>query len=202
MKFSKDAGFSQLLVMCFLTLGLFMSSCSKKDVIEDEEYTGEDVLLDEPLEGEGIDGVNLEGESFGEESFDGVTEAAPLDESAMQFGQALPELSSVRFDYDSFSLNSQARNDLEAHAAWLQSNPSVAIQIEGHCDERGTEEYNLALGERRAAAVKDYLVYQKGVSENQVSTISYGEERPVDPSPNDGAWSQNRRVEFVTGTTN
>lgn len=98
----------------------------------------------------------------------------------------------VFFDFDSSELSADARNTLERQAFWMRNNPSVTVVIEGHCDERGTREYNLALGERRAAAAKDYLT-ALGVDGNRVRTISYGKERPAVPASNEEAWSKNRR---------
>jgi peptidoglycan-associated lipoprotein len=98
----------------------------------------------------------------------------------------------VFFGYDKYTIKPRARGTLERQAAWLRRNPSVTITVEGHCDERGTREYNLGLGQRRADAVKKYLV-ALGVSENRVATISYGKERPVAMGSNDDAWTQNRR---------
>jgi len=98
----------------------------------------------------------------------------------------------VFFDYDQSSVKPEGRTVLNRQAAWLKQYGSVAITIEGHCDERGTREYNLALGERRANAVKDYLVAQ-GISPNRIKTISFGKERPVALGSNEAAWSQNRR---------
>ena len=98
----------------------------------------------------------------------------------------------VFFAYDSYSLAALAQTTLNKQAKWLKANPSVAIAVEGHADERGTREYNLALGDRRASSVKDYLMSQ-GISSNRISTISYGKERPVKSGSNDTAWAQNRR---------
>ena len=98
----------------------------------------------------------------------------------------------VFFAYDSYSLSASAQATLNKQAKWLKANPSVAIAVEGHADERGTREYNLALGDRRASSVKDYLMSQ-GISSNRISTISYGKERPVKSGSNDTAWAQNRR---------
>ena len=105
----------------------------------------------------------------------------------------------VFFAYDSYSLAASAQATLNKQAKWLKANPSVAIAVEGHADERGTREYNLALGDRRASSVKDYLMSQ-GISSNRISTISYGKERPVKSGSNDTAWAQNRRS--VTVRTN
>ncbi len=98
----------------------------------------------------------------------------------------------VFFGYDSSDLDSDALELLQDQVAWLKQNSGVSVTIEGHCDERGTREYNLALGEKRAQAVKNYLI-GLGISPDRVSTISYGKERPAVVGSNDGAWAQNRR---------
>lgn len=98
----------------------------------------------------------------------------------------------VFFDLDSYSLRADARATLERQAAWLEQNPSVTVTVEGHADERGTREYNLALGERRANSVRDYLI-ALGVNPNRIKTVSYGKERPVDPRSTEDAWTKNRR---------
>ena len=98
----------------------------------------------------------------------------------------------VFFDYDSSELDADAQELLQDQVAWLKQHSNVSVIIEGHCDERGTREYNLALGEKRAQSVKNYLI-SLGVSEARVSTISYGKERPAVVGANDGAWAQNRR---------
>ncbi|MQX36087.1 peptidoglycan-associated lipoprotein Pal [Roseospira navarrensis] len=98
----------------------------------------------------------------------------------------------VFFSYDSYNLDSQAQQTLRRQAAWLQQYPQYSISVEGHCDERGTREYNLALGERRANSVRNYLV-TLGVPANRVQTVSYGKERPVCTEASDSCWSRNRR---------
>ena len=105
----------------------------------------------------------------------------------------------VFFEYNSSSLNAEAQHTLERQAAWLKQYPNINVTVEGHCDERGTREYNLALGERRAAAAKKYLA-GLGVAGNRISTISYGKERPAVVGSDESAWSQNRRA--VTVVTN
>jgi peptidoglycan-associated lipoprotein len=97
----------------------------------------------------------------------------------------------VFFAFDHSDLSSDARGTLDRQAAWLNQWSNQRLTIEGHCDERGTREYNLALGERRANAVKDYLV-ARGVSASRLSTISYGKERPIVLGSNEAAWAQNR----------
>ncbi|MFQ5785111.1 MAG: peptidoglycan-associated lipoprotein Pal [Alphaproteobacteria bacterium] len=102
----------------------------------------------------------------------------------------------VFFDFDKAVLKPAAQRTLERQATWLKQYSSVTITIEGHCDERGTREYNLALGERRATAAKNFLV-ALGVNPSRVSTISYGKERPAALGHNEAAWSQNRRAVTV-----
>ena len=98
----------------------------------------------------------------------------------------------IFFGFDKYDLNDEARSTLEAQAAWLKKYPNVTVSIEGHADERGTREYNLALGERRANSAKDYLVFL-GIDPGRITTVSYGEERPVALGSNESAWAQNRR---------
>jgi peptidoglycan-associated lipoprotein len=97
----------------------------------------------------------------------------------------------VFFEFDRSDITSEAQQILQRQASWLQHYPNVSVTIEGHCDERGTREYNLALGERRAAAVKNVLV-AAGIPASRISTISYGKERPIVPGSNEEAWAQNR----------
>lgn len=103
----------------------------------------------------------------------------------------------VYFDFDSAMLDSQDQSLLQIKAQWLQENPQVvSILVEGHCDERGTDAYNMALGARRADAVKDYLI-NLGIQFNKLETQSYGEEKPAVPGHDEAAWSKNRRASFV-----
>lgn len=106
----------------------------------------------------------------------------------------------VFFGYDSFDLTPEARQVLERQAAWLRQYPNVSALVAGNCDERGTREYNLALGARRAAAARDYLV-SLGIAANRLETVSYGKERPLDPRANEEAWSVNRNshTQIVSG---
>lgn len=105
----------------------------------------------------------------------------------------------VFFDFDKSNLTSDALATLDKQAEWLKKYSSVVVMIEGHCDERGTREYNLALGDRRAASVRDYLV-SKGIAKSRIKVISYGKERPAVLGSNEDAWAQNRRgVTTITG---
>ena len=158
-----------------LGMSAALSSCSKKDVQPDEPGFSptEGAAAEEPV----------------------PAEAAP----ALSAGDAAPpavELETVYFGFDSFSLDNTARDTLKTSAQWLTDNLAATIQIEGHCDERGTTEYNLALGERRANAAKDYL-QKLGVDAARISVISYGEERPAEMGGDEAAWARNRRASFV-----
>jgi peptidoglycan-associated lipoprotein len=102
----------------------------------------------------------------------------------------------IHFDYDSSNIRSDAREILQINANYFMKNRVSSIVIEGHCDERGTDEYNMALGERRAQETKKYLV-NLGVKESLMKTVSFGEEHPLDPASNEEAWAKNRRAHFV-----
>ena len=153
----------------------------------------------------------------GEEDQPAVVTTRPMDEEVVdrprtgtivseEVSEELPEdlamlnargyLQDVFFDTDSYDLEPEAKDSLAANAGWLQEYPSVKVLVEGHCDERNTREYNLALGERRAAAVQEYLVLL-GVAPSRIRTISYGEERPFALGHDEAAWRLNRRAHFV-----
>lgn len=124
---------------------------------------------------------------------------SPLDgdlAAAMQHAYAKGLLGDVYFDFDEAALRADARDRLAKNAEFLRSRPEFEIAIEGHCDERGTSEYNLALGERRAQAARDYLI-SMGVAANRMRSISYGEERPTCRESTEGCWQLNRRAHFV-----
>jgi peptidoglycan-associated lipoprotein len=102
----------------------------------------------------------------------------------------------IYFEFDRSAITDASQAELKTNAAWMAANPSRNVILEGHCDERGTREYNMALGDRRATAAKEYLV-RLGVDPSRLKTISYGEEKPVDPGHNEEAWAKNRRVHFA-----
>ncbi len=106
-------------------------------------------------------------------------------------------LDDVRFAFDSYDIDDGARSTLRGNADWLKDHADTKVEVEGHCDERGTVEYNLALGAKRARAAKDYLV-ALGVPADRLTTISYGEELPLCHTHDDSCWAQNRRAHFVT----
>ncbi len=123
--------------------------------------------------------------------FTGIPPQGQVAEQELQGVQT--NLRVVYFEFDKYSLNAEARASLEHNAQMLKMSPHVKIIAEGHCDERGTDEYNLALGERRARSVVDFLV-SLGIPAQNFSTVSYGSELPVDPAHNEAAWAKNRRV--------
>jgi peptidoglycan-associated lipoprotein len=109
---------------------------------------------------------------------------------------SVPELRDINFDFDKYDVRPDDSKTLDSNASWLKSNPDQLVLIEGHCDERGTNEYNLALGERRAKAAMNYLVSQ-GVQASRITIISYGEERPTCTEKNEACWAKNRRAHFL-----
>jgi len=121
-----------------------------------------------------------------------ATMAAPVVKSTEE---QLAALTRINFDYDQYVLSAPARDTLTANAAILKALPGVKVKVEGHCDERGSDQYNIALGERRAQAAMNYLV-SLGVNAGQLSTVSFGEEMPLDPGHGEDAWAKNRRAEF------
>jgi peptidoglycan-associated lipoprotein len=132
-----------------------------------------------------------------EQAAGGASTAAPMEkatgpapDSVEYFNQVVGN--TVNFDFDKFDLRPDAQAILRGQAAWLNQNPARTVTVEGHCDERGTREYNLGLGERRANSVKQYLV-SLGVSAGRLKTISYGKERPICVSSDETCWAKNRR---------
>ena len=182
----------KLWVMALLvSFVLFEASCAKKQIKTEETVAGEEKEAVKTAE-EGI----------------GPTEAekrAEMERQArmreMQMAQELEnqirafESEAIYFDFDKSDLKPPARAVLEKKADWLRANPEFILRIEGHCDERGTNAYNLALGERRAASAERFLK-ELGISADRLSTVSYGEERPADPGHDEEAWAKNRRDEF------
>jgi peptidoglycan-associated lipoprotein len=129
-----------------------------------------------------------------------IEKPASVSSAVLKVGNRIVDLGDrifpIYFDFDKAALRDDARATLSELAQWLKDNPSVRVRIEGNCDERGSNEYNLALGETRAASAKKYLVYL-GISADRLETISYGEEKPVCTEANEGCWSKNRRDDFT-----
>ena len=121
---------------------------------------------------------------------EGEVSSQSLDQAKKIFGETVGD--TVHFDTDSYSLNAEAQAELQKQAGWLKANPAHAITIEGHADERGTREYNLALGDRRAQTIVNYLT-ALGIDTGRLKEVSFGKERPVCPDSTESCWQQNRR---------
>lgn len=119
----------------------------------------------------------------------------PISDMTLEEINAAEFLKNVFFEFDKFDLTDTAVSQLEQNGRWLLDNSSVKVIIEGHCDERGTEEYNLALGERRSNSARSFLV-RMGIASDRLMTASYGESRPLDPRSSEEAWAKNRRAHF------
>lgn len=184
-------------VLAFFVIGLFLSSCAKKEVQVTEKAQPVTAEPEPAVKKEEIPKVET---GFTEEykrreaerqaRLRELEKAQRLQEEIQAFEQEM-----IFFDFDKADLKPEAQAVLRKKAGWLLKHPEFHVRIEGHCDERGTNEYNLALGERRAHAAKMFLI-DLGVPEERISTISYGEERPLDPRSNEEAWAKNRRDEF------
>jgi peptidoglycan-associated lipoprotein len=125
-----------------------------------------------------------------------ASEAAVTEEPSPEAAGTAFDNENVHFAFDSSILSDQARQILNNDAEYLRTYPETKVTVQGYCDERGTGAYNLALGQRRAEAVKQYLVVL-GITADRLQTISYGEERPIDPGHNEAAWAKNRRAQFI-----
>jgi peptidoglycan-associated lipoprotein len=168
-----------------LTAALSLAACSKK---KPEDLPPPPIGADGSA---GADGAGVDGSGFGS----GGVGSAALPGSRADFLASVPS-ERVLFETDSFSLDAEDRAVLDAQASWLQRNPGVRVTIEGHADERGTREYNLALGDRRANSAKNYLA-GRGISAARMSVISWGKERPASLGSDEGSWAQNRRAVTV-----
>ena len=177
-------------LIAILSLVFFAFGCAKKKVEQAGEVTppAQQKEVAPPSEM----GMNMPGA-------EGGVQATP--QEGAQGGAVSAEIAAfekddIFFDYDKFSIRPDARKVLAQKAAFLNSRPQMNVKIEGYCDERGTSEYNLALGERRAKSAQDYLVFL-GIKPDRISIISYGEEKPLDPGHSEEAWAKNRRAHFV-----
>lgn len=170
--------FRILSLFMVLSLALLFSCAGKKSTASGKD---KDRISEETLSSEGTskDSPTIEGE-----------------EGSMAANLSLDMLERVYFDFDDANLRSEARDALKKDYEILKANPKLNITIEGHCDDRGSEEYNLALGERRAESIRKYL-QDLGLSQKRINIISYGEEKPLMVGSNEEAWSKNRRGEIV-----
>ena len=172
-----------------------VAGCSSTGGTQEDTTTGSDV---QPVDQEGGGEVSAGGSSGGVSSSEMESEQASAEQQAMQQEQEakLREVRTVYFDFDSAEIRAESRDVLMAHAKFLAGNPSVNVVLQGHTDERGTKEYNIALGERRAKAVQRFLVVN-GADNGQIETVSYGEERPAVMGNTEEAYAKNRRVEII-----
>jgi len=188
--------FMTLLVLIIFAL-ILPAGCAKKEVVKEEAVekqapvqpteTAKEKETDEALAKEKAKERAAEEQLAREKA--GEEAAANVAKEASQFED-------IHFAFDRFDLRPDAREILDMHAKWLNAHAEYVVRIEGNCDERGTEEYNLALGDRRAKSAMKYLV-DLGIDKTRISTISYGKERPLDPEHNEEAWAKNRRDHFV-----
>jgi peptidoglycan-associated lipoprotein len=171
---SRTAGALRLAALAMMCVALGVTGCSSKK---------------KGIEGEGT-GANVGNQGLGEGSLDALKNG-----SLGGSGTGGP-LHDIHFGYNDYTVQPQDSSVLKDNASWLSQHPQNNVQIEGHCDERGSEEYNIALGAKRAQSAKDYLI-TLGVSPSRVSTISYGKELPLCQDHDESCWSQNRRDHFV-----
>ncbi len=177
-----------LALVVLLPAMLFTVSCAKKQVETAEETAApmEQAQPDTSAEDAAAEQARLEAERL----------QAEQEEQQRMAAQDAFLNEDIYFEFDSSALLPMAQDVLAQKAQYMRAMSDMSVTIEGHCDERGTDAYNLALGERRAQSVKDYLV-NLGIPASRLDTISYGEERPVDPGHNEEAWAKNRRAHFT-----
>jgi peptidoglycan-associated lipoprotein len=183
-----------LIVIISVGLAFSVSGCAKKKVTAEEEM-GAVVEETAPGPGEaGYEKIYEEAMTAKEESLE--AQAVIEKEPEVLEGRTSAPLLPIYFDFDKSNIRENQRDRIEKNAAFLKENKVVRVRIEGNCDERGTNEYNMALGERRAISAKKYLV-NLGIHEDRMHTISYGEEKPLLYGHDEYSWAQNRRDDFV-----
>ncbi len=190
-----------MLAMLFIVPAmLFSVSCAKKAVMTEPSMTDTSAADEAARQAELEKQREMERQKQMEEERLAAERAEQLKAEAMQRDMMMAKnrflSENIYFDFDNATLDYQAQELLKQKAMWLRDNPDGNVVIEGHCDERGTNAYNLALGERRAESAKAFLV-NLGISDARLTTISYGEEKPLDMGQNEEAWAKNRRAAFV-----
>jgi peptidoglycan-associated lipoprotein len=183
--------FSTKAFAMLLSAGLVAGCSSTGENMEEGAYGSDVAAIDQDGGSTVYGGADGSGVSATELTDD---ERRAAQEQAEQ--EALRDITTFYFDFDTSEIKPDARDVLVAHARYLADNPRQQVRLEGHADERGTKEYNLALGERRANAVQRFLIVN-GASRGQIETVSYGEEKPAVRGSTESAWAQNRRVELV-----
>jgi len=175
-----------------LCLGVILSGCTQKSVVKEEPSDKSAELSQAAKDAKEAERIREE-EVRKEFEKSLVAQKTPGIEGTVLESKMLKD---VHFDFDKYSIQPKEAEILKENSALLRKYPGMKFQIEGHCDERGTGEYNLALGERRANSAKKFLV-SLGIEPGRISTISYGEERPFDQAHSEDAWTKNRRAHFV-----
>jgi len=189
-------------VIFILCIGLVLMGCPKKTVVKDEpsakaevaKMEAERVAKEKEMEAKEKEATRLKEEQAKREFERSLVAKRTPGIEGEVFESSL--LKPIFFDFDKYDIRPADTEILKGNSALLKKFPNMKIQIEGHCDERGTNEYNLALGERRANSTKKYLT-SLGITADRVSTISYGEEKALDPGHNEEAWTKNRRANFL-----
>jgi len=186
------------LVMAILVAGLFFTvSCAKKTVVSDATTIEDQAKVEAEAAAAAKAKSEEEAARIAQENLnDQMASEKALKEAKIMAAKNRFENQDIHFEYDSSELSSMAKMMLKEKAAWLKTSYNVVVTIEGHCDERGTTEYNLALGERRANTAKTYLV-NLGISASRLKTISYGEEQPLDSNKTESSFQKNRRAHFA-----
>jgi peptidoglycan-associated lipoprotein len=184
-----------LLVFAF-SLTLFSGCAEKKAVVKDEAVQEQKAATAQATPAADDEAARRAKEEADREA--ALKAQAAKDAAAKRNAAALADLNiqNIYFDFDKSTIRPDAREILKANADLFTKNSAATIVVQGHCDERGTAEYNMALGERRAQETKQYLV-NLGIASSRIETISYGEERPLDPGHDEKAWAQNRRADFL-----
>jgi len=171
------------ILMMLCCVALTAGGCAKKELVkEDETLAQKEPVATAPVAPEPVP----------------VTKEPVVKEETVKTTsvETISPFDTIYFDFDSYVLRQDARDSLDKNYDWMKNNMSATVRLEGHCDERGSDEYNIALGEKRAKAAHKYLK-TRGVSEDRLSVISYGKEKPAEPGHNEEAWAKNRRVEFI-----
>jgi peptidoglycan-associated lipoprotein len=181
----KQKIFMTLFLVAIICAFVLPAGCAKKAVMKEGPAVEKEAAVEKQAPAETAPAKAQEEQKFDEAA---MAAAAQADKEASQFVD-------IHFAFDRFDLRPDARKVLDVHAKWLKAHPEFTVRIEGNCDERGTVEYNMALGQRRATSAMKYLI-DLGVAKNRLSTISYGKERPLDPGHNEEAWAKNRRDHF------
>ena len=188
--------------LLILSFGALLSSgCAKKDMVKSEEPVSSAQTTPPPaVVTPPVQGARPETQTQQAPMTEAPTREFPVTQETAKPAEPAEDLQSalqkIYFNFDSADLSEESRKALSKNAEYLSKQTSVKIRIEGNCDERGSDDYNMALGERRAKAAKDYLV-NLGIPSGRLGTISYGEEKPADPGHDEAAWAKNRRDEFV-----